>query len=290
MKKIFLLSIFLTSVSLHAYSACKIVSFPKVIKLNKVLDESVIKQSDCSREIINTYIDFISGATGVLTSEHLTQIFKSEYDLDIELSPASIEIKSINEILTELIQIPKSLSLTEISSLYSKASLTLTPKDHLQVECKDCESAGEKNIKLLINNSPIWFSIKILSKRQGLVINLEINPFNTNLTEDMFTFTSVFDDGRTHLFHDRENLKFYKANKRLIKGEFLKTTDLSPITLVKMGQKIKVILKGKNVALKSSAISRQSGKIGDFVEVYNQKTSKKISAQVIDFNTVMVEL
>ena len=70
----------------------------------------------------------------------------------------------------------------------------------------------------------------------------------------------------------------------------MKSTDLSPITLVRLGQKIKVVLKGQNIALKSSAIARQQGKFGDYIEVYNQKTNRKINAQVIDFNTVMVEL
>lgn len=289
--KLFLFFTLLTlSNLLHANEACKVVSYNHVIKLNKVLDDSIIKESTCSQEVLNTYIDFISGATGELTAKHLTQIFKSEYNITMVLEPKKIKIESIDEVLSKLIQLPSNLILKKVSGLYSKATLTLTTADHIQVQCKNCETAGEKNIKLIINNSPIWFSAEILAKRQGLVSNTELSPFSKNLTKEMFTYTSIFDDGTGHLFQDIDNLQFYKVNKTVKKGDILKSTDISPLVLVKPGQKIKVILKGKNVALKSSAISRQQGKIGDYIEVYNQKTSKKINAQVVDFNTVMVEL
>jgi flagella basal body P-ring formation protein FlgA len=281
--------IFITS-QVHANTACKVVSFPKIIKLNKVLDESIIKESNCSQEIKNNFVDFISGASGDLDSRHLTQIFKMEYKTEIELSPEKVSVQPINDVIIDLIKIPRNLTLDKTSSLYGQSSLNLSPSDHLQATCNNCETAGSKNIKLLVNKSPIWFSVEILSKRHGLVINSEINPFAQRLTSAMFTHTAIFDDGRDHLFNDIKNIHFYKANKKLVKGKILKSTDLSPITLVRLGQKIKVVLKGQNIALKSSAIARQQGKFGDYIEVYNQKTNRKINAQVIDFNTVMVEL
>jgi flagella basal body P-ring formation protein FlgA len=274
----------------HSNTVCKVVSYPKIIKLNKILDETIIKDSNCSQEVKNNFVDFISGASGNLDSRHLAQIFKMEYKTEIELSPKKIFVQPINDVITDLIKIPRNLTLDKTSSLYGQSSLNLSPSDHLQATCNNCETAGSKNIKLLVNKSPIWFSVEILSKRHGLVINSEINPFAQRLTSTMFTHTAIFDDGRDHLFNDIQNIHFYKANKKLIKGKILKSTDLSPMTLVKLGQKIKVVLKGQNIALKSSAIARQQGKFGDYIEVYNQKTNKKINAQVIDFNTVMVEL
>ena len=117
-----------------------------------------------------------------------------------------------------------------------------------------------------------------------------MNPFKDKLSSQFFSKKTFYDDGRSHLFRDIENIRFYKTNKKLVKGEALKTTDLSPLSLIKPGQKIKVILKGKNISLKSSAYTRTLGKIGDFIEVFNTKTNKKVTAQVIDFNTVMVQL
>lgn len=277
-------------ITLHVQAACKVVSYPKIIKLNKLLDESIIKSSNCSEHIKNKFIDFISGASGELSSRHLSQIFKLEYKSDIELSPSKIEVKPITDVLTVLVDIPKNIVLDKMSNLHSESSLNLHPEDHLQAVCNNCETSGHKNIKLLVNKSPIWLSVEFLSKRHGLIINREINPFAQNLSQQMFTYTAIFDDGREHLFNDVKNIQFYKPNKKLIKGKILKSTDLSPIVLVKPGQKIKILLKGENMALKSSAIARQPGRFGDYIEVYNQKTNKKINAQVIDFNTVMVEL
>lgn len=290
MKRILTLLTLILTVNVHAKDACKIVSYNKIIKLNKLLDESIIKDTNCSQEVKNKFVDFVSGASGTLESKHLSHIFKMEYHKEIELSPEVLVVKTINDTFSELLKIPNNLSLEKTTNLHSNSSLNLSPSDHIQVVCNDCETPGSKNIKLLVNKSPIWFSVEILSKRHGLVINSEINPYMKHLTSDMFTKTSIYDDGRGHLFNDIDNIHFYKPNKKLTKGKILKTTDLTPITLVRSGQKIKVVLKGKTIALKSSAISRQSGRIGDFIEVYNQKTNKKINAQVIDFNTVMVEL
>lgn len=290
MKTLFYSSLIFLFYAHHAFSACKIISYPEIIKLNKVLDSSIIKSSNCPKSIQGDFIDFVSSATGSLNSKHLSHIFKTEYQLDIQFMPKTIKVKTIEEKLTEVLNLGSETVITKITNLHSESSLQLTIKDKISANCNSCESAGQKNIKLYVNKNPIWLSGQVFIKRSGFIVNQEINPFQEKLSRNLFSKKTFFDDGKKHLFKDIKEIRFYKTNKRLEKGNVLKTSDLSPLTLVRPGQKIKVILKGKNISLKSSAYSRAQGKIGDFIEVYNTKTNKKVTAQVVDFNTVMVQL
>lgn len=290
MKNIFYLSVIFLLYTHHAFSACEIVSYPKIVKLNKRLDSSIVKESNCSSEVQESFIDFLSSSSGELNSKHLSHIFRTEYNVDITLKPNNISVRTITEELTTLLNLGEDTIIGKVTNLHSQASIQIKKGDLVSAVCNNCESAGQKNIKLYVNKDSIWLAGQIYLKRTGFVINDELNPFKDKLSSHHFTKKTFYDDGRSHLFQDIDNIQFYKTNKKLERGKALKTSDLSPITLIKPGQKIKVILKGKSISLKSSAYSRSLGKYGDFIEVFNTKTNKKVTAQVIDFNTVMVQL
>lgn len=290
MKKLFYSSLIFLFYTHHAFSACNVVSYPEIIKLNKRLDSSIIQSSDCPQAIQENFMDFVSSATGNLNAKHLSHIFKTEYQTEVTFKPHYISVKSVEDKISTLLNLGEDAIISKVTSLHNKASIQLSGSDKIKANCNNCESAGQKNIKLYVNNSPIWLSGHVFMKRTGFILNQELNPFQEKLNNQHFTKKTFFDDGKKHLFQDISQINFYKTNKRLQKGKVLKTTDLSPLTLIRPGQKIKVILKGKNISLKSSAYSRAQGKIGDFIEVYNTKTNKKVTAQVVDFNTVMVQL
>ncbi len=282
----------ISTLLLHCFSsfACQITSYPQIIKLNKVLDDSIIKSSDCDDEQTQMFIQLISGADGELTSSHLSQIFKSEFKKEMTISPGKIEVKSVKDVLVDLVQLPSSLVFSTTTSLYDKGSLNLEGTSTLNASCANCESAGEKNIKVSLDNQTIWFSTKLLTKRVAFIATESISPFQSKLSQDQFYEKKIFDTGNTHLFRDMENIRFYRPTRHLEKGKVLNVSDFVPMTIVKPGQKVKVLLKGKSISLNSTALARQGGKIGQIIDVYNQKTNKKISGLVIDFNTVMVNL
>ncbi len=282
--------LFLLTLSAQAQDSCKIVSFSKIIKINKVLDQSIIKKTNCDEKTLRVFTELISGATGELKAAHLSQILKSEFNSNVSIEPKEIDVQHVKDTLTSLVDMPKNLTLSKTSSLFGKASLNIAEGTSLKAICNSCETAGSKNIKLLVNNKTIWFSVEVLTKRIGYIPLNTISPFSGKLSSSQFRKTYIFDNGRKHLFQDIKNIRFYKATRQLRKGETIKLTDLIPMTIVKPGQNIKVILKGKSISLKSSALSRQPGRIGEYISVYNQKTNKKINGQVVDFNTVMVEL
>jgi flagella basal body P-ring formation protein FlgA len=290
MIKLLLTSLFITIAPFTNLEACTIESFPQIIKLNKVLDDSVVSKTNCSTETVQTFVELLTGATGELKSTHLSQILKSEFNKDIIVKPNLIKVEFINDTIERLVQIPKNLALKKTTSLHDRASLNLSNNVSINASCNTCSTAGEKNIKLKVGSKTIWFSAKILMKRVGFVAIKNLSPYTNKLEKSSFRQTTLFDNGRDHLFQDIDNIRFYKPTRQIQQGKFLKVSDLMPMTIIKPGKKVKVILKGKTISLNSSALARQAGKIGQTIEVYNKKTNKKITGLVIDFNTVMVEL
>ena len=272
--------------------ACSITSYDKIIKINKILDDSIVKESDCDYQTITIFKEVISSATGDLRSTHLSQILRSEFSKDVSIHPRKISIQNIQDSLSSLIKLPNDLIIKKASSLFHKASINLNniSKATLSATCMKCLSPGKKNIKIFVNRESIWFSADILQKRVGFISTKEVSPYSQSLSRDQFKTTYIFDNGRSPLFQDIDNIRFYKATRQIQKGKTLKLTDFTPINIIQAGKKIKVILRGKSMSMSSTALSRSSGKIGQFIEVYNQKTNKKISGKVIDFNTVMVNI
>ena len=60
--------------------------------------------------------------------------------------------------------------------------------------------------------------------------------------------------------------------------------------LVQYGQKIKLKYKTKNIELDAIAIANGNGKYGDFIQVINPRSKKKVLAKIIDYNKAEIEL
>jgi len=255
-----------------------------------MLDDSIIFESDCNENVQINFVRLISSANGKLNSKHLQAIYKSEYKLDVNFKPENIEVMEIKEYISENMAKDHSLSFSSINSFYKNASINLSQNDFVEVQCNNCSTPGNKNFKLLLNKKVIWLSGKLLLRRTAFVTKKDINAFNDKLSKSLFEESVIFSEGKEQLFTDLKNIHFYTANKKILNGKSLRSNDLSPLDLIKYGRPVKVILKSKTLSLRSSAVAKQAGKYGQMIELYNQKTKKKIFGRVVDFNTVVVEL
>lgn len=275
--------------SITAYSQCTLESFAHIIKFNKILDSSIIKTTTCSDKVLQKFINFVSDVEGEIPAKHLKNIFSSEHKIEINFKPNMINVQSAGEFVKNKAQLNE-YAVKDVRSLYGNASYNTDSINNIRISCSQCSSPGEKNIKLITADKQIWLSATFLVKRQALVLNKDLNPFQDELNQNAVSVKSIYDTGNDQLFSDYEHIKYYKVNKNLLKGNTLKQFDLTPKTLVKFNQNVEVIVKGSKVALKSRAISRESGRFGQIINLYNPKTKKVIKAKVIDFNKVMVEI
>ena len=259
-----------------------------ILKINKVLDSSIVLESDCGEKTQKTVIGFLSSATGKLKASHLSRMLENEYGVGVKFS-GSIEVKELKDFLADKLNLKETI-ITKVSSLYGQASLNLNGGELISAECAQCSNPGERNIKLKVDKQSLWLSADLKVKRSGYRLVKEVSPFTRDFGPEYVEPALSLDDGKAAMFKDLERLRFFKPNKPLAKGQTLKQSDLVPRTLVKFNQGVEVLVQGKNISLKTKGVSRQNGKHGDTITLVNAKTGKKMTGRVIDFNTVAVEL
>lgn len=92
------------------------------------------------------------------------------------------------------------------------------------------------------------------------------------------------------IFSKIENLKYYKLNKTLKEGQYLKINDLYPIPIVKVGDHVNITYITNGITLSGKATSLSHGKIGDQIRLRNKKNNKILFGKIIDFNKVIIVL
>jgi flagella basal body P-ring formation protein FlgA len=119
---------------------------------------------------------------------------------------------------------------------------------------------------------------------------ISFHPAFSQITETSLKEEYIESIPHTDLVTNLETLKFFKINKPLNTGDFLRQSDLNALSLVKAGVKTEVIIENELLKLKTSGISRSNGILGEFVEVYHPEKKKKYYGKVIDINKVHVDL
>ena len=99
----------LLTFSFATYSQCTLESFAHIIKFNKILDNSIVQSTDCSDNIVQKYINFVSDVEGEIPAQHLKNIFKSEHNADINFKPKKINVSSAGEFVKNSLKLDEYL-------------------------------------------------------------------------------------------------------------------------------------------------------------------------------------
>jgi flagella basal body P-ring formation protein FlgA len=272
-----------------AAAGCNLNTYYKIVKINKNQDQKLIKETNCSEKINSIFVNFISNAKGALNGRHLSNYFKKEHSIEIDISPNEFHVLSFQDLLIENLN-NDNISLKSVTSLYSQSSFNLNKGDSIRVQCSNCDTAGNKNIVTFVNSKKIWLSAKLHVKRNGYILIKPIQNLKQKLDKSYFKLVTIADNGTQMLFQDIENIKFFKFNRLLKHNEIVKKYDLQPRLLIKYGQRVKVLLQNQNIQLNTVATSRGRGFLGDSIELMNLKTKKTIMARISDYNSAVIEL
>lgn len=286
MKKI---TCFIFLFSTFAYSDCNIETYSKIIKINNKLDQSIIKNSNCSQKINDTFMDFIDSASGTLSANYLQRYFKNEHQVSFSISPEKIQVNSINEHLDDFFN-NDSLLIKKVTSLHNTASFNLTEQDEITFDCSNCNSTGEKNVSAYLNKTKIWLNVLIHVKRKAYQLVKNISDLSEKIDASFFKEILITDTGNIPLLESIEHIQYYQPTKILRRGDIIKKFDLRSRIVIRHGNKVKVIIKKPSINVETMAIANQNGKIGETIELFNEKTRKRFTANVIDFNKVEVNL
>lgn len=296
MKFIFSVILFLSFSTAQA-EICDMETFEKIVIIKQVSDTSFIKKTNCPDETIKAVAKIIGGIEGRISNNHINQMLIEENSLNtIAMIPQQIDITTLEKMVNQKLTLDNGLVSRDINFVGMQNILNLTPQDQVTLDCNQCEILGEHNIKILVSNPLIssiqsfWVRAQILKKITAYKAKEEVSTKTAeNFTHALEPVEITVTKPELYLT-DITDLKFYKLNHSVKKGDLIKTSDISPVVLVKTGSRVKVKIENKTLNLISSSLANKSGVYGDSIELTNVNSKRKLVGRIIDFNTVVIDL
>lgn len=295
MKKFVLLT-FLFSFNSQA-KICDVETFDKLILVRPSQDTSYIKKTNCSLETVKTLTRIINGIEGKVTSAHLNQMLAEDNSSEtIAMSPHQVEITTLEKTINRNLTLDNGLLTKNINLVGTQNIILLTQQDQVSLECSQCEILGEHNIKISISNPIVstsqsfWARAQILKKITAFRAKEEISTKTADNFTNSLEATEITVTKPELYLTDIQDLKFYRLNHSIKKGDLIKLSDISPIVLVKTGSRVKVKIENKTLNLISTSLANKSGVYGDSIELTNINSKRKLIGKIVDFNTVVIDL
>ena len=280
--RLFLFTFLITS---HIF-ACDIISYSQIIKINNVIDDQIIKSTNCSENITTAFINLIQNSNGIIPGSRLKSLISTQEE--INLSPNNIHIYTLAEEISN--KLNNEYIIKDLKSLYGYSSLNTDQNAELQVECSQCKKLGIQNIKLIVHNKTYWLSAKIGKQVNVYRAVRQINTHEQLLMPKDFKKEQIITFKPSQYFLNIDDIKYFRLNRHLEQGDPLKVFHLNSKNLIQYGQKVHVNILNKSIQLQTTGISKKAGKLGDFINIENPSSKKKYLGKVIDYNKVEVKL
>ncbi len=249
-------------------------------------------QQNCQRPQLRELQNILQDQSGTVAVSHIQAAISR--DIRLVASEENIKIQNLNQIIRQTFSEAENASIM-LQSPFQGSLVYLEAGSEYVLHCHPCQFNGEELMRLHVKtaqgesvdyNFPAKFSRLVSAYK----LRRHLPAFSDKLTREMFEEAKVPMASYGQYLTDLSQISLYKTNKSLRAGDVLRTQDLVPLTLVRAGDRVELIFENAHVRLKAQAMSRQSGGIGDRVEVWNQANGKKYRGTVIEQNRVVVEL
>lgn len=286
-----LFSLYLVFFTLQAL-ACE-VHFPERVILSGVVGEFwPFIHKDCSVDKLSGLSSMLQSHEGMISIERL-QAAVGE-NTKIVSKSNQIRIQTLQSLIHK--NFPASSESEMIVSDSSTGDIIgLDLSADIKIKCHPCSFRGTEVIRLETRSYGTLKKDYIFNAKFDHFVHAArakslINAFSNKLNSDQFEIVKVpqvaFGRYQTNL----SQIGYFKTNKTIRAGEFLRESDLVPLTLVRAGDKVDLYIENEQVRVKSHATSRQSGGLGEKIEVWNQANGKKYRGVITDHNKVVVEI
>jgi flagella basal body P-ring formation protein FlgA len=274
---------------------CNLEVFSKIYKFesNQILNsKEIVKSSNCNEDINHQIAKLLTDKSGELS---ISSIEKKLLDQKVHITPRTLSIIDLSTTLKDQLSANSNLFFLDIKSLNNLRSISITENESLKVTCESCQTVGEKNIKIEVQNTTTnntdvnWISSKIFTKIKVIkaknTLSFQQKQFSTDdfYTEDTLTMMS------DNILGSLDHIQFFKPNKTILQGSIITNMDIQPVYLVNYGTPVKINLKNQAISLTKFASPTRSAQFGESVElkINNEKT---ITGKVVDYNQVVIEL
>lgn len=278
--------------STTAAFGCFIETHDQIVILNQGDDFSaLVKNSDCSSQEQERFVDFARNAQGTITALTFNKIFPNT-----TLRPERVQIHSLSDQMAMHGLLPKHGQVITANRLNDRAFIALNRDQRFDLECPACTSVGENTVKFTIRDqlglkhSTQWFKVRIGVPTKAYVATKVHQASLNPLDPSGFEIKTIITDRPQELAHAEMPLHFYKISRTLSPGEELKRGQISPVQLVRPGVEAHITVQDGGVLIKGIATPLSFGVYGETIKLKNNRSSRTIMGKVVDHNKVIVEL
>jgi flagella basal body P-ring formation protein FlgA len=287
-KKLVLTTLFLNLI--NTVFACVVNGSEQVYIVNENVHNSFTFEQ-CSSDIQEKFIELVESADGSINQK----VLYVQGLTGIELKPKKMRIRRLGDVVASRSNLMSNKRVKIVTNNIDRKLLNLNEENFLESTLIQPTVSGIQNIKLTksINGQHVysqWIKVKtetlttVAIAKESLSINF--NGLDTNNIK----FTQKYVESPSDYITDLEKVKYKRLNKPVSKGEAIKHSNLTSITVVKYGQPINVLVNHKGLNLKMMATPMQNGFLGDTIKLKNTKSNKIFFGKVTDINTARIEL
>lgn len=287
-----LIILIIVTILFQKINACEVTLFHSYTKLRSEghFSEGAIEKSNCSNLITNQVIELISEIANGNTEKKINASYLKSFFLgNVVISPNEISFLNIQNLIQNKVQpsfkifdIRDSSNQTEWFSNKRQTLLTsggiLTP-----------DVSGKKSISLTISNSlPKWISFTLKTKVTVIKTTRAIQDISLSLHSGIIEQTEIWTESPEKYFQEIKNINFYKPTKTLNANSLILLSDVTKAQIIKSGDLLEIIYRGKSLSLSQRGYATQGGTLGDVISI---KTSKsKVSGRIISGSQAEVNL
>ncbi len=276
--------------SLAMDGSCSIKTAEKIYYLQKdqVTSNQVIIESDCDEETKSLFVRELLDLTGSVPATHFADKFPN-----INISPSRITVDSLLNQLQSRISLAPNTVIDSING-FQRNVLLLSNSSSLNVTSPTA-TIGQASLSIDIVDSlqaqseKLWLRVTLKVKVNALVAKRELDRTQA-LNQHDFEKKQIITDSPDKFFIQFERLEHFALNRNVTAGHALLRTEVMTIPLVQYGVPASVTLTNNGITLSGMATPLRTAGFGEFIQLKNIKTNKTITAKVVDYNKVQIQL
>ncbi len=278
---------------LSAASACEVMLPPRMLVTGAALNQAwPFPQQGCRPAQLQAVLNVLRDQQGEIPVARLQAALGDQVQL--ASSDTIVRVESAVQMVRARYATTTDAQF-ELTPLLQASLVELPLAGETRLECHPCRFEGSETIRIDVrayNEAPrsLAYEARFTRMVDAYRLRRAVPAFTGQLDVAMFEKVQTPQRSAGKYFQELPTLGYYKTNKSLRAGDLLREEDLIAQTLVKAGERVELFFENDLVRVKSHAVSRQNGGIGQRIEVWNQANGRKHTAKVIDQGKVVVEL
>lgn len=277
--------------SLAQATPCTIKTADKIYYVNKelVTFSQVIQASDCPQATQEAFTKELLDLTGSIPVSHFRDSFAH-----VTIEPSRIAIDSLDSLIKSKLTLEPGYVVEQFRSSQRNTFL-LSESQSINFQLTNsalgpCSLTVEIVDALTNGREKVWLTAYVKTKIYALVAKRSLDRTHGALRIADFEKKMITTDAPDKLFIQEDRLGHFALNKNITVGHLLQRTDIQSIPLVQYGVPAHVQLSHNGISLSGSALPMRTAGFGEFIQLKNSKTNKLITAKVVDYNKVQIEL